>query len=113
MGMQLMAYGGSKPVPFQQAICESQTLEPGITGNFTADAMQLLVEYLGCNTTSLDSEETVTCLRGFDKDTLMDASLATYIGEPTTLATFGSQPSTATSSPPLRLSSSDRANSPT
>ena len=79
--MQLMAYGGSKPVAFQQAICESQALEPGITGNFTTDAMQLLVDYLGCNTTSLDSEQTVACLRGFDKDTLMDASLATYIGD--------------------------------
>lgn len=81
MGMQLMAYGGSKPIAFQQAICESQTLEPGITGNFTTDAMQLLVDYLGCNTTGLDSEQTVTCMRGFDKDTLMDASLATYIGD--------------------------------
>lgn len=81
MGMQLMAYGGSKPVAFQQAICESQALEPGITGNYTIDAMQLLVDYLGCNTTSLDSEQTVACLRGFDKDTLMDASLATYTGD--------------------------------
>ncbi|KAL2272930.1 hypothetical protein FJTKL_05690 [Diaporthe vaccinii] len=78
---RLMAYGGSKPVAFQQAICESQTLEPGITGNFTTDAMQLLVDYLGCNTTGLDSEQTVICLRGFDKDTLMDASLATYIDD--------------------------------
>lgn len=76
-----MAYGGSKPISFQQAICESQALEPGITGNFTVDAMQLLVDYLGCNTTSLDSEQTVACLRGFDKDALMDASLATYIGD--------------------------------
>ncbi|KAK2607751.1 hypothetical protein N8I77_006404 [Diaporthe amygdali] len=81
VGMQIMAYGGSKPVSFQQAICESQALEPGITGNFTVDAMQLLVDYLGCNTTSLDSEQTVACLRGFDKDALMDASLATYIGD--------------------------------
>lgn len=79
--MQIMAYGGSQPVAFQQAICESQALEPGITGNFTTDAMQLLVDYLGCNTTSLDSEQTVACLRGFDMDTLMDASLATYIGD--------------------------------
>lgn len=81
VGMQLMAYGGSKPVAFQQAICESQALEPGITGNFTTDAMQLLVDYLGCNTTSLGSEQTVACLRGFDKDTLMEASTATYIGD--------------------------------
>jgi len=37
--MQMMAYGASKPVPFHQAICESQALEAGITGNFTTDAM--------------------------------------------------------------------------
>lgn len=79
--MQLMAYGGSKPVAFQQAICESQALEPGITGNLTVDAMQLLVDYLDCNTTSLDSPQTVACLRGFDKDRLMNASLTTYMGD--------------------------------
>lgn len=37
--MQIMAYGADKPVPFQQASCESQALEPGITGNFTIEAM--------------------------------------------------------------------------
>lgn len=43
--------------------------------------MQLLVDYLGCNTTSVDSPQTVACLRDFDKDRLMDASLATYMGD--------------------------------
>lgn len=43
--------------------------------------MQLLVDYLGCNTTSLDSQQTVACLRGSDKERLMDASLATYMGD--------------------------------
>ncbi|KAI1487668.1 putative lipase [Biscogniauxia mediterranea] len=78
VGLHIMAYGASKPVPFQQAICESQALEPGITGNFTIDAMQLLVEQVGCNTSSLHSEETVSCLRDLDMDTLLNASIATY-----------------------------------
>ncbi|KAI1079557.1 putative lipase [Whalleya microplaca] len=81
VGMQIMAYGGSKPVPFQQGICESQALEPGITGNFTLDAMQLLVDYVGCNKTDLHSEETVTCLRNFDMNTVLNASLTTYLSD--------------------------------
>ncbi|KAI1746544.1 putative lipase [Xylaria castorea] len=78
VGMQIMAYGGSKPVPFQQGICESQNNEPGITANFTIDAMQLVVNAVGCNTSSLQSEETVRCLRDFDMETLLNASIATH-----------------------------------
>lgn len=76
--MQIMAYGGSKPVPFQQGICQSQALEPGITGTFTIDAMKLVVDYVGCNTTDLHSDATIDCLRGFDTATLYNASLSTY-----------------------------------
>lgn len=76
--MQIMAYGGSKPVPFQQGICESQALEPGITGTFTIDAMQALVDHVGCDSSDLHSKDTVKCLRGFDMDTLLDASIETY-----------------------------------
>lgn len=76
--MQILAYGGSKPVPFHQGICESQALEPGITGTFTIDAMKLLVDYVGCNTTDLHSPATIDCLRDLDTETLFNASLATY-----------------------------------
>ncbi|KAI1364148.1 putative lipase [Xylaria arbuscula] len=81
VGMQIMAYGGSKPVPFQQGICESQANEPGITGNFTIDGMQLMVDAVGCNTSDLHSAETVQCLRDFDMDTLLNASIATYVAD--------------------------------
>ncbi|KAI1126212.1 putative lipase [Nemania abortiva] len=81
IGMQIMAYGASKPVPFHQGICESQNNEPGITGNFTIDAMQLVVDAVGCNTSSLHSPETVACLRDFDMETLLNASIATYSSE--------------------------------
>lgn len=76
--MQILAYGGEKPVPFQQAICQSQAIEPGLTGNFTTDALQLVVDYVGCNDTNLESKETVECMRSLDMDTLLNASLATY-----------------------------------
>lgn len=73
-----MAYGGSKPVPFQQGICESQALEPGITGTFTIDAFQLVVDYVGCNASALHSAETIACLRDLDMATLESAAEATY-----------------------------------
>jgi hypothetical protein len=34
---QIIAYGGSKKAPFQRAIAESTTLEPGSTTNVTRD----------------------------------------------------------------------------
>ncbi|KAK7985455.1 lipase [Apiospora saccharicola] len=75
---QILAYGGSKPVPFQQGICESQALATGLTTNMTRDAVQVLVDYVGCNTTSLDDAQTISCLQSLDMETLLDASLATY-----------------------------------
>ncbi|KUI58608.1 Lipase 4 [Cytospora mali] len=81
VGMQILAYGASKPVPFHQSICQSQALEPGIMGNFTNNAMQRVVDYVACNETSIDSKETVACLRALDTDTALNASLATYSEE--------------------------------
>lgn len=77
MTAQILAYGGSKPVPFQQGICESQALATGLTTNRTRDAVQVLVDYVGCNTTSLYDAQTISCLRSLDMQTLLDASLAT------------------------------------
>lgn len=76
VGLQLMAYGGRKHVPFKQAICESQALEPGITGNFTMDAFKAVVDHVKCP--GLHSLETVECLRRLDMETVLNASLATY-----------------------------------
>ncbi|KAL2155746.1 hypothetical protein VTH82DRAFT_488 [Thermothelomyces myriococcoides] len=78
VGLHIMAYGGTKPVPFQQGICQSQALEPGITKNFTINAMQAVVDYVSCNKTDLHSQETIACLRALDTETLLNASLATY-----------------------------------
>lgn len=81
VGLHVMAYGASVPVPFQQAICESQALEPGITGNFTIDAMQAVADATGCNSSSLHSAETIACLRALDTETLYNASLETYASD--------------------------------
>jgi carboxylesterase type B len=45
IGMHMLAYGGAKPLPFQQGVAESQSLEPGITANFTIDAMAALADW--------------------------------------------------------------------
>ena len=67
IGMQIMAYGGEKPLPFHRGIAQSQSLEPGITGTFAKDAMIALVDYVGCNTTDVDAPETIECLRALDR----------------------------------------------
>ncbi|RSL58817.1 hypothetical protein CEP54_007582 [Fusarium duplospermum] len=78
VGMQTLAYGGLKPAPFNQGICQSQALEPGITGNLTINTMQALVDHVGCNRTDLHMNHTVECLRLLDTETLLNASIATY-----------------------------------
>lgn len=79
VGMQVLAYGGAREVPFQRAICESQALEPGITGNFTSDAWARVAAYAGCDGSS--SEDEVACLRELDAQALYEASAATFEGD--------------------------------
>ncbi|KAI1366402.1 acetylcholinesterase [Xylaria arbuscula] len=79
VGMQVLAYGGAREVPFKRAICESQALEPGITGNFTPDAWSRVVVYAECDCPS--SEEEVACLRELSTQALYEASSATFQGD--------------------------------
>lgn len=79
--MQMLAYGAKKPVPFHQAICQSSALEPGITANFSIDAVKAIADYTGCNKTGLHSKETISCLRSLDTVTLLNASVATWNGD--------------------------------
>jgi carboxylesterase type B len=81
VGMQIMAYGGAKPLPFQRGVAQSQSLEPGITKNFSIDAMSVLVERVGCNATGVHSAATISCLREKDFETLLNASIATYASD--------------------------------
>lgn len=81
VGMHVMAYGGTKPLPFQRGVAESQSLEPGITKNFTIDAMTEMANYVGCNATNVHSPETIACLRGMDTETLLNASITTYASD--------------------------------
>lgn len=76
--MQMLAYGGKQPVPYQQGICQSQVLEPGITGNFTSTAMELVTDKANCTSGDYNSEAALACLRELDTETLLAASIATY-----------------------------------
>lgn len=82
MGMQTVAYGGTKPAPFNQIIAQSQVLEGGITGNFTRDAWKRLANATSCNTTDIQSPATVKCLRGLSMSDLLQAQLDTYSSDP-------------------------------
>src|ERR1700761_231461 len=72
-GMQIMAYGADKPVPFQQGICESQALEPRITGNLTRKTMINTWESTKCSDTDFDSAATIECLRSLSAHELLEA----------------------------------------
>lgn len=78
MGMQIMAYGGSPPAPFQQAICESQALEPGITGNYTTTAWAQVIGMSPCNSSDPNSNSTLECLRSLSLETLLNITIAQY-----------------------------------
>ncbi|CZT21145.1 related to para-nitrobenzyl esterase [Ramularia collo-cygni] len=80
VGMQILAYGAEKPAPFHRAICQSQALEGEITGNTTRNSVSRVVDYVGCNTTSLDSAATVSCLRNLTTEVLYEAFSETASG---------------------------------
>lgn len=82
VGMQIMAYGGSKPVPFQQAICESQALEPGITGNFTLHSTYRVYLETHCTNYSFHTSANAECLRGVPMEKLIDIQLAVHSPSP-------------------------------
>jgi carboxylesterase type B len=79
VAMHLLAYGGTQPAYFQQAICQSQAVALGSTGRFTRDAMAAVVEATGCNSTAdYDSPATVECLRRLDTSAVLAAELDTW-----------------------------------
>ena len=64
VGMQILAYGNSRPYPSQQAICQSQALEPGITGIFSRHATWRVSAEVGCTYAPFDSAANLDYLRG-------------------------------------------------
>lgn len=71
-----MAYGGSRPSPFQQAICESQCLDLAITGNVTRHSMARTWAKTSCANLTFDSAANVECLRNISMKELLSGELA-------------------------------------
>lgn len=82
MGMQVLAYGGSKPVPFQRIICESQALENAITGNTTRHSMYRVWLNTNCTGFDFDSAQSAECLRRQPMETLVEAQIKTHVPGP-------------------------------
>ncbi|KAL0576555.1 hypothetical protein V5O48_005419 [Marasmius crinis-equi] len=69
---QIIAYGGTKPVPFQAAIMESSALEPTSGSEITAEAFSGVAQLAGC---SHRSPEAVECLRALSFPRLMNLTI--------------------------------------
>ncbi|KAK8001548.1 lipase [Apiospora marii] len=75
--LQLMAYGGSRGVPFDRAWCMSGP--PGTALNMTSDATELhtraVAQTLGCNPSSDDDSAILRCLRAVPMDKLTETAM--------------------------------------
>ncbi|TGO48425.1 hypothetical protein BCON_0240g00040 [Botryotinia convoluta] len=71
VGLQILAYGGSKPVPFHAAVMESTALEPTMTSDIGFNSTAAVAVLAGCNTTDSQSKATIACLRSISMETLL------------------------------------------
>lgn len=72
--MQVLAYGASKPVPFQAAIMQSTALEPGMATNISFNATSAIAVAAGCNATDAysTSPALIACLRSLSMEKLLN-----------------------------------------
>jgi carboxylesterase type B len=72
--MQVLAYGGSKPVPFQAAIMQSTALEPTMASNISFNATAAIATAAGCNETDAlsTSPGMIECLRSLSWQALLN-----------------------------------------
>ncbi|KAK1225804.1 hypothetical protein PQX77_011253 [Marasmius sp. AFHP31] len=76
---QILAYGGSRPVPFHAAIMQSTALEPGSTSNVTVDSFNDVVRLAGCDfgdSGSPQSSKSLDCLRALPFQTLLNYAIS-------------------------------------
>ncbi|KAF8850166.1 putative lipase [Acephala macrosclerotiorum] len=77
VGIQVLAYGNSKPVPFNGAIMQSTALEPTMASNLSFNATSAIATAAGCNFTDAysTSPALVNCLRSLPMETLLNLTL--------------------------------------
>ncbi|PQE09737.1 Carboxylesterase type B protein [Rutstroemia sp. NJR-2017a BBW] len=77
VGMQVLAYGNSKPIPFSAAIMESTALEPTMASNISFNTTTAVANLAGCNNTDSQSPEVIACLRSLSMESLLDFTIQT------------------------------------
>ncbi|ESZ90678.1 hypothetical protein SBOR_8940 [Sclerotinia borealis F-4128] len=75
IGMQILAYGGVKPVPFHAAVMGSGSLEPSMASNISFNSTAGVAALAGCNTTDYQSSTVITCLRSLSMETLLNLAV--------------------------------------
>ncbi|GME26217.1 Carboxylesterase type B [Neofusicoccum parvum] len=78
VALQILAYGGTRPVPFHAAIMQSTALEPTSTSNLTLDAYNTVANLTNCTSPSNPDPQSLTtlsCLRSLPFEVLMNATI--------------------------------------
>ncbi|KAK7034717.1 hypothetical protein VNI00_012124 [Paramarasmius palmivorus] len=79
VGIQILAYGGTRPVPFHAGIMESTALEPTSTSNFSLVAYNGVAQLAGCNTFGdPQSPDTLACLRALPFEDLLNFTITQH-----------------------------------
>lgn len=79
--LQILAYGGTKPSPFNGAMMQSTVLETNITSTLTRDTFTDVATLTGCavyGDGDAQGKDTIGCLRGLTMEELWNATLAVY-----------------------------------
>ncbi|EKG17208.1 Carboxylesterase type B [Macrophomina phaseolina MS6] len=87
VGLQVLAYGGTRPVPFQAAIMQSTALEPTSASNLTLSAFNSVAALTNCTSPSNpdpQSATTLSCLRALPFTDLLAATIADHDSKSTT-----------------------------
>ncbi|KAF9261268.1 alpha/beta-hydrolase [Marasmius fiardii PR-910] len=77
--LQILAYGGSRPIPFHGGIMESTALEATSTSNLTADTYNAVAKLAGCNVDGdSQSDASLECLRALPMEQLMNITIVQH-----------------------------------
>ncbi|KAJ6466845.1 Alpha/Beta hydrolase protein [Mycena sanguinolenta] len=77
--LQILAYGGTQPSPFNGALIESTALEANMTSTLTRDVFINVAVLTGCaENGDAQSAATIACMRNLTMDKLWNATLTNY-----------------------------------
>ncbi|KAL0566919.1 hypothetical protein V5O48_015073, partial [Marasmius crinis-equi] len=75
--LQILAYGGTRPIPFHAGIVESTALEAASTSNLTLDSYNAVAKLAGCDVDDdPQSDASLECLRSLPLEKLVNITIA-------------------------------------